>query len=264
MQVSGTVTNAAQRSEIARVAENAGATGVDTHALAIAWWRTPPAPQPHLADDDLRALVSNALAADARVPLSAIDVSAHDGHVFLAGVVDDIAERRAAEADARRVRGVTDVTDDVALRHDVSLADQALAEKAHHALLRDPYVYASEIGVTSKDGVVQLHGLVLDDYERSRAEQIVEHVPGVVGVEDQLDVESSATKPYAATQLRRDVEAQLSYTPNVDATKIHVVVHGDDVTLLGSVPTAEQKRGAEEAAHRAGARVVTNDLHVGR
>jgi osmotically-inducible protein OsmY len=67
----------------------------------------------------------------------------------------------------------------------------------------------------------------------------------------------------ADSDIRRDVEAELQWTPDVDETDIAVKVNDGIVTLTGYVPTYPEKSRAEAAVKRvAGVTAVANDLAV--
>ena len=64
-------------------------------------------------------------------------------------------------------------------------------------------------------------------------------------------------------QLKRDIEAELSWDPKVNAAEIGVSVNEGAVSLLGTVDTYAQKWAAEDATKRvAGVRTVAQDLTV--
>ena len=67
-------------------------------------------------------------------------------------------------------------------------ADQELAERVEMALKSDRYLYAQHISVTSKHGVVTLHGLVGDGWDLMSAVDISCRVPGVQRVIDGLEI----------------------------------------------------------------------------
>jgi osmotically-inducible protein OsmY len=65
------------------------------------------------------------------------------------------------------------------------------------------------------------------------------------------------------SETRRDVEAELHWSPDIDQTDIAVKVSGGVVTLAGYVPTYADKYRAEAAVKRvAGVSAVANDLAV--
>ena len=69
--------------------------------------------------------------------------------------------------------------------------------------------------------------------------------------------------PKTDDQLKRDIEAELSWDPKVNAAEIGVSVNEGAVSLLGTVDTYAQKWAAEDATKRvAGVRTVAQDLTV--
>ena len=65
------------------------------------------------------------------------------------------------------------------------------------------------------------------------------------------------------SEIRRDVEAELQWWPDIDETDIAVKVNGGVVTLTGYVPTLPERYRAEAAVKRvAGVSAVANDLAV--
>jgi len=65
------------------------------------------------------------------------------------------------------------------------------------------------------------------------------------------------------SEIKRDVEAELNWSPDVDQTDLAVQVSGGVVTLAGFVPNFFQKYRAEEAVKRvAGVGGIANDVQV--
>lgn len=65
------------------------------------------------------------------------------------------------------------------------------------------------------------------------------------------------------SDIKRDVEAELRWTPDVDDTDIAVKVNGGEVTLSGFAPNYLQKYHAEIAIRRVkGVAAVANDVRV--
>jgi osmotically-inducible protein OsmY len=63
--------------------------------------------------------------------------------------------------------------------------------------------------------------------------------------------------------IKRDVEAELRWNPDIDATDIGVALKDAVVTLTGFVRSYSQKRDAEATAKRvSGVRAVVNDIEV--
>jgi osmotically-inducible protein OsmY len=69
-----------------------------------------------------------------------------------------------------------------------SASDQPIDRRVTAALQAAPYLYAEHITVTSKDGVITLHGMVGSPWDLREAIQISSRVPGVHAVVDDLEI----------------------------------------------------------------------------
>ncbi len=67
---------------------------------------------------------------------------------------------------------------------------------------------------------------------------------GVTGVSDELNIKPSVT----ASAVRSDIEAALKRTSIADARKISVAVHGNEVTLSGTVHSWDERDTATTSA----------------
>ena len=68
-------------------------------------------------------------------------------------------------------------------------SDQRITEDVCDRLADDPYVDASDIEVSVKDGEVTLSGMVHSRHEKRNAEECIEHLSGVKDVHNHLRVE---------------------------------------------------------------------------
>lgn len=75
-----------------------------------------------------------------------------------------------------------------AIQRAQSGSDQELAERVELALNSDRYLYGQHVSVTSKDGVVALHGIVGSEQDLRSAVDISSRVPGVQRVVDGLEI----------------------------------------------------------------------------
>jgi len=68
--------------------------------------------------------------------------------------------------------------------------DEALTKQVEAALLSNPYLIGEHITVTIKNGVVNLEGIVYDDWDIRIAKRISQRIPGVRRVNTtDLDIE---------------------------------------------------------------------------
>ena len=214
-------------------------------------------------DEAIQREVLEELGWDARVQPNEIGVAVKDGVVTLAGWVDSYTKRWAAEEAAHRVRGVVAVANDIEVRLPSSAerTDPEIAAAAKRALEWDTSVPLESIEVTVTKGWVTLRGEVEWQYQRQDAERAVRRLAGVRGVTNLIQVKPRI-KP-SAEELRQKIEDALVRSARTDAERITVEVHGNKVTLLGTVRSWAEKQEAEQAAWSApGVRSVDNRIIV--
>jgi osmotically-inducible protein OsmY len=66
--------------------------------------------------------------------------------------------------------------------------DRAIVAKVQTALSADPYLDTDHLTVSARQGVVRLSGLVGDDRDLRAVLRIANAVPGVRGVDDELEI----------------------------------------------------------------------------
>ena len=87
-------------------------------------------------------------------------------------------------------------------------SDERIAEDVNQALADDPELDATEIEVSAKDGEVTLRGTVSDRQSKRRAEECVEHLPGVQDVRNELRTASSGSGAATSTGRGRGGEGR--------------------------------------------------------
>ena len=78
--------------------------------------------------DDVRTRVLNALHWDLAIPRNRLKVEVDNGWVTMSGMVDRPYQRACAESDARGVRGVIGVTNQIQL----TTAESSVLPASHH------------------------------------------------------------------------------------------------------------------------------------
>jgi osmotically-inducible protein OsmY len=209
-------------------------------------------------DVRLRNSVVRELDWDREVDDSAIGVAAKDGVVTLTGFIDSYAGKLAAERVAKRVRGVRGVANDITVRLKVDRTDPDLAADATRALRLRPEIPES-VQVALHQGRVTLTGKVEWLLQKTRAEMAVEHIRGVRGVLNHIEVSPQTT----LRDVRRHIVQALHRNAELDARHIDVSVAGNVVTLTGSVGAWPQRDAAERGAGSApGIQHVDNRIAV--
>lgn len=137
-------------------------------------------------DDEIAARAVRMLAWDVAVPLGGIQVKVEHGVVTLSGEVDWAYQRAEAEYNVHKLGGVKAVINAIGLRPQVNSSDVRAQIRA--ALERSADLEASGINVSVSDGKVVLSGTVRSWIEREEAARAAWSAPGVVAVEDQIQI----------------------------------------------------------------------------
>jgi hyperosmotically inducible protein len=157
-------------------------------------------------DMGITTKVKSGLDTDRNVPnASQIQVTTQNKVVTLAGTVDTPATKERAVAVARRVEGVVDVVDNLAVQPGAVAStqpagaepgapapnDTAITQAVKEKLLLQPETSAEKIVVDTREGVVTLSGKVKTPEEKEQVIQIARATEGVQKVEDRLEVGTS-------------------------------------------------------------------------
>jgi osmotically-inducible protein OsmY len=145
-----------------------------------------------VSDTALQLAVMKALSQNPRVHPDVIAAQVRDGDVILRGTVGSLIQKSEATDTTRAVPGVRHVDDRLAVRlmGIDGRADADTEAAVFDALMADDHLHANEIDVEVRDGKVTLRGPVELPAERERAERIALGVPGVLGVENELQAGS--------------------------------------------------------------------------
>lgn len=101
-------------------------------------------------------------------------------------------------------------------------------------------VLNGEVSAKSDDGVVTLTGTVQDKDDRALAEDTVENLPGVIRVENKIEVRSQSPE-HNDEWIAMKIRGELLVKANVSATSTKVEVKDGVVTLTGTAINAAQR-----------------------
>lgn len=205
-------------------------------------------------DEQLRNAVEDAILADSLSGIEMIDVAVSNGIVLLTGSVDDLLARERAVRTAGTVRGVRAVIGAVGLDPPGEHDDVSLLGDLFAALRADPATEPYEIEPFVEKGIVTLGGAVDSWQERFLVEEVVKGVPGVLAVDNVIEVDPSPSR--ADDEIRAEIEKGLDLNALVDGSTIDVQVSNGRVSLQGSVGSAAERRRAVAEAWTAGVRAV--------
>lgn len=214
-------------------------------------------------DLQLQQAVIDELEFDPAIDAAHIGVFTAPGNVVtLTGYVADYAQKHAAEAAVRRVRGVKAVAQELQVRlpGHKQVNDDEIAMRAARILEWDLHLPVGAVSVTVEDGVVQLDGTVNWDYQRRAAEADVRKLGGVLAVANRIEVRS----PASTGQVQQIIRAAFERAADIEAERISVQLADDgSVILAGQAHTMRERAAAENAAWAApGVSRVINRIEI--
>lgn len=146
--------------------------------------------------------------------------------------------------------------------------DAAITKQVQRTILSYPYYYIwDQVGMSVRDGHVELTGAVTEPFKKADLGRLVARVPGVTGVTNEIKVLPPSPMD---EHLRRQVaRAIFGYPPLTryaagPLPAIHIIVDNGRVTLSGVVATEGDKQLAGIRATGAGLSLgqVVNNLQV--
>lgn len=213
------------------------------------------------SDATIKRLVVDELYWDSRLDVSKIKVEVTDGTVILTGHVPTISDRYSAEADARMIRNVVTVVNQLEVDRPRIVPDAELASNVQTILTWASDVDNSDIAVSVLSGKVTLRGSVPRYWDKLRAHLLARSLNGVVEVVDELSVTPSrkVADRDIAHSLMHAIERRLPESVPL----VQVTVKDRMITLRGSVPNGAAYREVQRAAELTGGVAgVRNELKV--
>jgi len=138
-----------------------------------------------------------------------------------------------------------------------------LQQDVQDAIKWQPLLNAAEIGVTAKDGVVSLTGVVDSYIKKTEAEDAAKNVAGVTALVEKIEVKYPNSYSKTNVEIANEVLTALKTRWNVPADKVKVKVEAGWITLSGEVGWHYQKEAAEEAIENLmGVTGVTNNISI--
>ncbi|MBS0968766.1 molecular chaperone OsmY [Chimaeribacter arupi] len=148
----------------------------------------------YMGDSAVTAKVKSALVDNDAIKSTDISVDTTNGVVTLSGFVGSQAEADQAVAAAKKVEGVTSVSDKLHVRDakeqsaKAYAGDSATTGEVKAKLLADDIVPSRNVKVITTEGVVQLTGTVENQAQSERAESVAKAVDGVKSVKNDLQI----------------------------------------------------------------------------
>ncbi len=141
--------------------------------------------------------------------------------------------------------------------------NQELQTDVQNAIKWEPLLHAAEIGVTAKDGVVSLTGVVDSYAKKMEAENAAKKVIGVKALVENIEVKFHSTWTKTDAEVADEVLAGLKSNWSVPDDKVSVKVEDGFVTLEGELSWNYQKDAAKSAVnYLTGVKGVFNNIKI--
>jgi osmotically-inducible protein OsmY len=178
----------------------------------------------------------------------------------------DFRAGKAAARDASGIRGVWRVDDRMTVVPAARESDATIEDQVQRSIYDDAAAPdARKVQITTANARVTLRGPVASPEERQMIENDAEEVPGVIAVDNDLQVQGYGPGTHAVSQasIRDRVVESVFWDPRIQGDKVATdVAPNGDVTLTGLVYSPEESRDASEDAVTAGAAHVSNHIRV--
>ncbi len=142
-------------------------------------------------------------------------------------------------------------------------SNENLQKDVMNAIKWEPLLNAAEIGVTAKDGVVTLSGVVDSYAKKVEAEHAAKNVDGVKAVAETITVNYGSSFSKNDTEIANEVLNAWKWNWEVPNDKIKVKVESGWVTLEGELNWNYQKEAARKAVQNlTGVKGVSNNIVI--
>ena len=195
-------------------------------------------------DRVLRERIESRLLGQVSVDTRDISVQVDEGDVRLAGTVESL---RDAESIERMVRGfveVRGVDNRIAVRS-IERTGIAIQQEVRLLLDRYPTLRWPHVAVSVDEGVVVLSGRVQEAVDRTVATIETSSVPGVLGIQNLLEIEATGAGRAIASQVYSLLRNPLTFGKVGD---LRVEAEGGTIRLLGRVWREADRVQAERLA----------------
>ena len=141
--------------------------------------------------------------------------------------------------------------------------NEELQTDVQNAIKWEPLLNAAEIGVTAKDGIVSLTGIVDNYAKKIQAENAAKKVIGVKGLVEKIEVKFTDAWEKSNEEIAKEVLDALKASYTIPKDKITVKVEHGWVTLEGELPWNYQKEAARNVVnYLTGVKGITNNISI--
>lgn len=141
--------------------------------------------------------------------------------------------------------------------------NQNIQKDVQDALKWEPLLNAAEIGVTVKDGVVTLTGVVDSYAKKMEAEDAAKSVSGVKAVVEKIKIEFGSMGKTSDGELAREILNAFKWNWEIPDDKIKIKVEEGWITLEGDLQWNYQREAAKKSVNRLfGVKGVINNIKI--
>ncbi|RNA62958.1 BON domain-containing protein [Chryseobacterium nematophagum] len=138
-----------------------------------------------------------------------------------------------------------------------------LQREVQYAIAWEPLLHAAEIGVTVKDGVVSLTGVVDSYAKKAEAEKAAKKVAGVKALVEDIEVKFPSSWKKTDAEVATEVLNTFKSNYTIPDNNIKIKVEDGWVTLEGQLPWNYQREAAERAVkYLSGVKGVLNKIKI--
>ncbi|HCN48114.1 MAG TPA: ornithine aminotransferase [Chryseobacterium sp.] len=138
-----------------------------------------------------------------------------------------------------------------------------LQKNVQDAIKREPLLHAAEIGVTAKDGVVALTGVVDHYAKKIEAENAAKKVIGVKVLVENIIVKSQDSLSITDDEIATEILKTFKSNALIPENKIKVIVENGQVTLEGELQWDYQREIIQNAIrYLSGVKGVINHIKI--
>ena len=142
-------------------------------------------------------------------------------------------------------------------------SNEDLQRDVQNAIKWEPLLTAAQIGVTVKDGIVTLSGVVDTYAKKIQAETAAKNVSGVKAVAENIEVNYGSSFIKNDTEIATEILNAWRWNWEIPEAKIKVKVENGWVTLDGEVEWNYQKDAAKKAiVNLTGVKGVSNNVSI--
>lgn len=141
--------------------------------------------------------------------------------------------------------------------------NEELQTDVQNAIKWEPLLHAAEIGVTAKDGVISLIGIVDSYAKKSEAENAAKRVIGVRALVENIEVKFPSSWSKDDAEIATEALAALQTNYYIPKDRVKIKVEDGLVTLEGEVSWDYQREAAKSAIrYLIGVKGVINNIQI--